>query len=164
MREEDIVKLLKESYAEALKSPDPSTQNGAVLIDNANRVIVKDHNRFPDGVKYLPERWERPGKYKYIEHAERNVVFAAARLGIPTDGLTMVCGWAACSDCARAIVQSGISRLVTHKQAYDRSPAFWLDEIKHAYDILKEGNVELVMYDGQVDAEPILHSGQLWKP
>lgn len=148
----------------AKQSRDPSTQNAALLVDSNGLIIGSDVNRFPDGVLETPERWERPLKYKIIEHAERNVIFQLARRGIKTEGLIMVCPWAACSDCARAIIQCGIKKLVTHKQAHERSPEFWQKEIDVAFAMLREANVEIVMFDGVLGVEGVLHSGQLWNP
>jgi dCMP deaminase len=179
----DWIAYLKLAYKEAAKSPDPSTQNSAFLIDVDaafdpdqwdydvdseiplhTGIVSTDHNRFPDGVEYKDERWERPGKYKYIEHAERNVIYKAAKAGYSTDGLVMVSPWAACSDCARGIIQSGVSCLVTHKQAHDRSPEFWLKEIEVAFTMFDEAGVEIVMVDEVLDAQPVLHSGDVWTP
>ena len=148
----------------AKQSHDPSTQNGALLINERGDLLAIDVNRFPDGVRISKERWERPLKYKIIEHAERNVIFKLAKQGIKTEGLIMICPWAACSDCARAIIQCGIKKLVTHKQAHERSPEFWRQEIEIAFTMLKEANVEVVMFDGVLGVQNILHSGQLWNP
>lgn len=161
---DDPKELLKMSYAAALPSPDPSTQNGALIITADGHHFVSDCNRFPDHVECLPERLERPIKYQFIEHAERNAIFLCARHGITTQGATMICGWAACSNCARAIIQSGIGRLITHKQAHDRSPAFWKQEIEVAMIMLKEAGVQVKFYDGKVDAVTILHCGEAWCP
>ncbi|MEK7179383.1 MAG: deaminase [Patescibacteria group bacterium] len=163
-RSPDWNSLLGVAYRLAQKSPDPSTQNAALLIDESGTILGSDTNRFPDGVKNIPERWERPLKYKIVEHAERNVIFQLARQGIKIHALTMVCPWAACSDCARAIIQSGVKKLVTHKQAYDRSPDFWQQDIEIALMMLREADVEVVMYDGLIGVQGVLHSGQLWNP
>ena len=158
-------RLLRIAYEEAKKSPDPSTQNGAVIVNYVTgSVIVKDHNRFPDGVLYKKKRWERPDKYKYIEHAERNVIYKMSKKGIRTLNTIMVCPWAACSDCARAIIQSGISTLVTHKLAHDRSPEFWQKEINIAFKMFEEANIHVVMYDKQIGGVEILHCGEKWQP
>ncbi len=156
--------LLKMAYEKAKESEDPSTQNAALLVSDGGRVLVADTNRFPEGVITNKERWERPLKYKFIEHAERNVCYISAKQGIKTEGLTMVCPWAACSDCARAIIQSGIIRLVTHQQAHERSPEFWAKEIEIAFAMLKEAGVEIIMYNGTIGVKDVLHSGQLWTP
>lgn len=156
--------LLKTAYEKAKESEDPSTQNAALLVNDAGNILVADINRFPDGVITSKERWERPLKYKFVEHAERNVCYISAKQGIKTEGLTMVCPWAACSDCARAIIQSGIIRLVTHQQAHERSPEFWAKEIEIAFTMLKEAGVEVVMYNGTIGVKGVLHTGQLWTP
>ena len=156
--------LLRSAYLKARESYDPSTQNAALLVDHNGVIKIADINRFPDGVEVTAERLQRPLKYKYIEHAERNVIYSAARLGIKTDGLIMVCPWAACTDCARAIIQSGIKILVTHKEAHDRSPDFWRDEIEIAFQDFKEAHVEVIMWSGKVGVCNVLHSGKLWNP
>lgn len=156
--------LFKVAYNHAKLSPDPSTQNAALLVNDAGLVFAKAVNEFPCGVHYTPERWQKPLKYKIIEHAERNVLFQLAKTGPRTDGLIMVCPWAACSDCARAIIQCGIKQLITHKQAHDRSPDFWRQEIEIAFMMLQEAGVEVVMYDGVIGVEKVLHSGNLWNP
>lgn len=156
--------LLRTVYTHAKLSHDPSTQNAALLVNDLQEIRLIDVNRFPNGVRETPDRWERPLKYKIIEHAERNVLYGAARAGLQTVSLTMVCPWAACSDCARAIIQCGLKRLVTHKQAHDKSPDFWRQEIEIAFVMLKEAGVEVVMYDGLIGVENVLHSGKLWNP
>jgi len=154
------------AYKLATKSPDPSTQNAAIIRTPTFEFTESEGiNEFPAGVEYKDERWERPLKYKFIEHAERNAIFNAAKHGIPVEGSTMICPWAACSDCARAIVQSGITTLVTHKQAHDRSPEFWQKEIDVAMEIMGEAGVSVVFYDGDLGCDfEVLHSGQKWKP
>jgi len=53
------------------------------------------------GVKDLTDRFERPIKYMFFEHAERNAIFTAARHGIRTDGATLYVQALPCVDCAR---------------------------------------------------------------
>lgn len=156
--------FLVDAYRAATYSPDPSTQNGALLIRDG-KVIAAGINAFPAGVvDSLATRWERPEKYKWVEHAERNAIYSAARSGNPTWGTAMVCGWAACSDCARAIVQSGVVLLVRHKDATLRSPDHWLEEIAVADVILQEGGVQVIDVEGSLGAPTILHSGVEWTP
>lgn len=135
-------------------SPDPSTQNGAVLChSDPFRAIPQTFavNRFPDGVHDLAERWERPLKYSVIEHAERNCLYAAASKGISTTGLTMVCPWAACADCARAIIQSGISRLVTMQPVTGDTPDRWDDSCSIGMQMLKESSVKVTYLESPLD-------------
>ena len=129
-------------------SPDPSSQNAATLFDQDLHPVAEAVNEFPFGVAYSEARWERPTKYAYIEHAERGSIYAAARAGVATEGLTMVCLWAACPDCARAIIQAGISRLVTMRPTEQGAHAGWDDGIAVAMGMLAEARVQVEYLDG----------------
>jgi len=159
----DWQKLLKTAYLEAQKSTNPATQNGALLVNDRGDVLLSAINSFPGGIAETKERQTKPLRSKFSVHAERNVLYQAARLGIKTEGLTMVCPWAACTDCAQAIIQAGIKRLVTHKQALDRS-GHWQEDIDLAFSMLREAKVELIVYDGKIEAGKILRSGEVWEP
>jgi dCMP deaminase len=60
----------------------------------------------------VPERLERPAKYLWMEHAERNAICNAARTGTATEGCTVYVEIMPCMDCARALVQAGICEVV----------------------------------------------------
>lgn len=97
----------------ATRSKDRNTRVGAVIVDLNRNVRATGYNGFPRLVNdYLDERHERPIKYRYTEHAERNAIYSAARAGVSTDGCTMYCTHAPCSDCARAVIQAGVLRIV----------------------------------------------------
>lgn len=155
-------------YEYALHSPDPSTQNAAVLRTLDGRLIGPTFacNEFPHGAAITASRLERPLKYEWIEHAERNAIFLAARYGIVTDKLTMVACWASCSDCARALVQAGITTLVRHNPPVgDGSSQRWADSISVGDQILHEGGVQIVEYTEPLPGAPkILRDGALWQP
>jgi dCMP deaminase len=177
---ESLKNLLALAYHAALLSPDPSTQNGALIVHRralANtpppksgyRIMATDCNRFPHGVTETPERWNtRELKYKYVQHAERNVIetFRHTHNLVSLREFIMVCPWAACTDCAKAIIPTGISHLVIHKQAHDRTPpgSLWFDDIMHAHTMLREVGIEIIEYDGKVDGPPVRHSGVVWTP
>lgn len=150
------------AYREATNSPDLSTQNGAVIL--SGDVTIADCNRFPDLVKHLPERFERPLKYEFIEHAERNAIYRCARLGVPTAGATMFVPWFACSDCARAIIQAGISHVVGHQRMADETPERWKDSIANAMTMLQEAGVKMTMIPDVLNGPKILFNGKLWTP
>jgi dCMP deaminase len=145
----------------ATRSPDPSTQNGAVLWSGL--VVAADCNRFPTGVEYSDERWERPIKYKWVEHAERNAIFQAARRGVATEGITMICPCAACSDCSRAIVAAGIAKLVRLPFNNKVTGSHWHDDCVIGDTIMREGGVEIIELDIEtLEAVPMLRrDGQL---
>lgn len=148
----------------ALDSPDPSTQNGAVLINGSGDILAMGCNEFPRGVAYHDERWERPLKYSIIEHAERNAIFAAARFGYPCDGMTLVCPYAACADCARAIVQAGIKTLVTLPRRIAHTNARWSETVRLADRMLLEAGVDLTFYTGPLATPLLRRDGQLMRP
>lgn len=157
-------KLMKEAYAVAQTSTNISTQNAAILVDDGGNVVLAAPNSFPDGVEESSERQnDKPRRYKYSVHAERNVIYLAAKKGIKTEGLTMVCPWATCGDCAQAIIQAGIAKLVTHCQALDRS-GNWREDIEFAFAMLREAGVGVEIFDAKIGVGPILRSGQRWEP
>jgi len=156
--------LLKIAYLEAQKSTNISTQNAALLVDLKENIILSAVNSFPNQVAETEERQKDKGiRYKLSVHAERNLIYTAAKLGIKTDGLIMVCPWATCTECAQSIIQSGIKILITHKQALDRS-SHWQEDIDFAFKILKEAGVEIVIFDGKIGIGKILRSGEYWEP
>jgi len=164
----DRRELLQIAYREALCSPDPSTQNGAVLWSRDLAIPLASCNRFPRNVVETTERWERPAKYYYIEHAERNVLFRAARYGISTVGTIMACPWATCAECARAIIECEVKTLVVHEQALSLTPAFWSRSIEIGFQMLSEAGVGIEMFNGKIfeesDRFQVLHGGNLWSP
>lgn len=174
--------FLVEAYKAATKSPDPSTQNGAVIpycrwsgmimpiskaavVPEAMVGYIQSCNNFPIGVVENYARLQRPLKYNFIEHAERNAVFYAARAGIALNNLTMYVPWAACADCARAIICSGIRRVVVHQRMMDATPEHWKESIANAMAMFQESKVEIVSFLGELPEAPqIRFNGQLWQP
>lgn len=94
-------------------SKDPSTKVGCVVVDCDNRVRSIGYNGFPPGVDDTPERYnDRPTKYMFIEHADRNAIYSATRFGTSLMGCTMYLPGPPCHDCMRGIIQAGITRVV----------------------------------------------------
>jgi len=111
-----------------LQSKDPSTQTACVIVGPNQEVRSIGYNGIPRGVMDLPKRFERPIKYKWVEHCERNAIYNAARVGIPVDDCTMYIMWYPCADCARAIIQSGISTLVVPAGSREIGKERWGDD------------------------------------
>jgi dCMP deaminase len=166
MRSELELLWLAYRYA-STHSDDPSTHNGAVLVTLSGEIIM-GANHLPRGVKKTPDRLERPKKYAYMEHAERDTILKAALKGIKTEGATMYVPWYACADCARAIIEAGIVRVVGHKQMFDKTPERWkasiadgdimLDEAGVMRDVLNVANVAV---PGEFQ---VLFDGEYWTP
>jgi dCMP deaminase len=95
------------------ESPDPRTKVGCVIVGPDGSVRSEACNTYPNGaLAGIQERMEAPLKYSWIEHAERNAIYLAARRGISTQGCTIVVELTPCVDCARAIIQAGLVQVV----------------------------------------------------
>lgn len=116
-------------------SKDPSTKVGAVIVGAFREIRSVGYNGFPRGVEdafnefnddtiQVNKRHERPEKYFWTEHAERNAIYNAVNTNIPIATATMYLTWFPCADCTRAIIQSGLSGIVCGKKPDDSNPAF----------------------------------------
>jgi len=93
-------------------SKDPNTRVGAVIADSANRVIGMGYNGFPRRVDDTIERYQdQEQKYSYVVHAELNAILNAT-IKLDTDFTTLYTTLSPCRECAKAIIQSGIHRVV----------------------------------------------------
>ena len=130
----------------AQDSRDLSTQNGACLV-NEEGDMTFGSNDLAYPLKETDERLERPLKHAWTEHAERSAIYRAARSGTFTDYSTLYCPWYACADCARAIVYSGITRVVGLKAMFDGTPKSWKESVALGFEILEEARVKTVLLD-----------------
>lgn len=131
----------------AEKSKDNSTQIGAVIVGPDNEIRSTGYNSFPAGIDDGVEvRQERPEKYYWIEHAERNALYNAAKIGVSTKDCTIYlnCG-VPCCDCARGIINSGITRVVICKEDIVKSP-HWEEHAKRSMRMLAEASVVTNIY------------------
>lgn len=125
----------------ATRSKDRSVHVGAVIVDVHHNIRATGYNGFPRGVADSYDwRHQRPTKYKFTEHAERNAIYSAARSGVSTEGCTIYCTHAPCSDCARAVIQAGIIRHVFPDGAVLPTYA---EDTAYALDMLREAEVEI---------------------
>ncbi len=142
-------RMLILAYKTAQLSNDPRTQNGAVIMEPYGEpIIARGWNDVPVDSMRNQKRMEAPLKALWVEHAERAAIYDAARRGVELNGMWMACCWSACTDCARAIVMSGIYRFIRHKLPMHRENTKWNDNIAVADEILREGGVEVVDYEG----------------
>ncbi len=160
------IEFLRNAYCVARMSRDPSSQNGAVLVSPEGEIIGSAANNFAIGVPYNVQRaTARPEKYLYVEHSERGAIYAAARAGNKVYGATMYCMWSACCDCARGIINSGVRRLVMHKERMDMTPERWIADVNVALLMMVEAGVTLSYYKGPIDDAPEIRvNGELWQP
>lgn len=130
----------------ASKSKDYSTKVGAVIVGPDNEVRSLGYNGFPRGVNdHVEKRHERPAKYLFTEHAERNALYNALRAGIPVVGCRLYLNYSPCpcSDCARAIIQSGIVEVIGPKDnPFPGKGEQWEQSIKAAKEMCEEASVK----------------------
>ncbi len=113
----------------ALRSKDPNTQIGCVIVGPAHEIRSTGYNSLPRGIRDdVPERLQRPTKYLWMEHAERNAIYNSARAGTATEGCTIYVEILPCMDCARAIVQAGISNVVISDARMSQYSSEYYDE------------------------------------
>lgn len=141
-------------------SDDPSTKNGAILVPAGDAFdTVVAWNSIPRPLENRPDRVLRPLKYRYIEHAERAVIYRAALTGTPTLGSRLFCPWFACADCARAIICAGVSEVIGSARARNATPDRWIEQVIAGEELLREAGVSMrwlaeplgvkVMFDGE---------------
>lgn len=145
--------FFQDVYRIAARSRDPRTKIGAVLVHWDEKIpIMRSYNGIVQKVKDLPNRMERPEKYFWMSHAERNSIFLCARKGISTEGTTMLTQGIPCCDCADAVIQSGIIEVVVHKQWQFYEEKFnwekWNESAKRSEIKFKEAGVKIRVWDG----------------
>jgi dCMP deaminase len=131
-----------------LKSKDRYTQIGAVVVGSDNQIVSTGYNSFPRGINdIIDERQERPEKYYWFEHAERNSLYNAALIGVSTKGCTMylTCG-IPCSDCARGIINSGIKKIVCERIG-GAVGNLWDEHAKRSIEMFNEAGVKIEYYE-----------------
>lgn len=98
----------------SLKSKDTNTKVGAVLVDNEQHIIGTGYNGFPRGIDDDALPMERTGewldtKYPYVVHAELNCIINSI---MSAKGSSMYCTLFPCNECAKALIQAGVRRIV----------------------------------------------------
>ena len=128
-------------------SKDPSTKVGAIVVGPDREIRSTGYNGLVRGVDDdIPERLERPTKYDFFEHAERNAVYNACLIGASLKGCVIYVTAMPCPDCARAIIQSGIKMVVTHKVEFDANTPSdtWRDKLVYSEQMFKEASVACI--------------------
>ena len=131
------------------KSKDRSTQVGCVIVGLNHEVRTTGYNGFCRGIDDdVEERHERPEKYLWSEHAERNAIYNAARNGIRIEDCTAYTTVFPCADCARGLIQSGVVRIVT-RPINNQKTSIPLHNYVSAMKMLDEAEIDVDMiYDG----------------
>ena len=129
----------------ASKSKDRSSKIGCIIVGPKHEVRSTGYNGICRSVNDdVDERHEKPEKYFWFEHAERNALYNAARNGIPMEGCTAYIAGKhpPCADCTRGLIQSGISRVVIRSNINEAN-TIWTDSFSRSMAMFKESGVEL---------------------
>ena len=105
----------------SMRSKDPSTQVGACLVDRDKKILSMGYNGMPKCCDDDEYPWERDGaplesKYIFVCHAELNAILNCHG-GSVKDAICYTTLFP-CNECAKAIIQSGISEVVYLSDKY----------------------------------------------
>ena len=135
------------AHLSALRSKDPNTQVGAAIIDDQNRVVSIGYNGMPRGCADEKMPWAREGgfldtKYAFVVHAELNAILNAPR---SVKDCTVYVSLFPCNECAKAIIQSGIKKIVYESDKYAGTEGNTASKM-----MLEQAGIELMQMDHSV--------------
>ena len=149
------------AYLVAMKSKDRGTHVGAIIVGPDNEVRSVGYNSFPRGINDdILERQERPEKYHWFAHAERNAIANAARVGIPLKGCILYTNGIPCNDCAFAIINAGITEVVVDKLWDNNNSTKWADHAGRTKIMFEEASIILRRWEGELINIERLKGGQ----
>lgn len=133
----------------AKRSKDPSTQVGACIVNDKNKIVGAGYNGLPIGCDDDEFPWEKQGdflktKYPYICHAELNAILN--NIGMDLRGCKIYTALFPCNECAKAIIQSGISEVIFLSDKYDGT-----DTAKASKHMLDKALVTYRKVDARMD-------------
>ena len=128
----------------SLWSKDPNTKVGAVAVGTKGQILSQGYNGFPRGIFDTEERLnDRPTKYKYVVHAEMNVIYNATYSGVSLDGAKLfVYGLPVCNECCKGIIQVGIKEVYVAQECIDIRP-MWFESWTQSLDMFNESGVKV---------------------
>jgi dCMP deaminase len=127
-----------------LWSKDPGTKVGCVLVDN-RRILSTGYNGFPATISDDLERYiDRDFKLSITVHAEKNAILNAAKNGTKVEGSTLYVTFPPCSQCASAVIQAGVAKVVCPDPA--TAPERWRSNFIAANNLFYEAGVQVLYY------------------
>ena len=146
IKREKAIKYFKLArYQANLFSKDPSKKVGSLFLSPGSLEIrTMGYNGMPRKIdETISERWERPIKYAYVCHAEKNCIYNASRNGVCLENSICVVTYFPCTDCAKGLIQVGVSTIVT--VAPDLIHPIWGPEQKFSMDLFNEVGIEIII-------------------
>lgn len=156
-------------YLVGMRSRDGHTHVGSVIVDSDNVLVSTGYNSLPRGIEVdqAKRRLSRENgeKYHWMEHAERNAIYNAARRGTVLRGCKLYVPWTPCTDCTRAIIQTGISEVVIHKNGQDfyteNTAGKWDESYRRVSDMFAEAGVRVRYVHCNVVVPEIYMNGKI---
>lgn len=113
----------------AKRSKDPSTQVGACIVSDDNRILSIGYNGAPNGFSDKDFPWSREGerlytKYTYICHAELNAILNYRGSRKELENAKIYVDLFPCNECAKLIIQSGIKEVIYLSDKYSEKDEF----------------------------------------
>ena len=138
-------------YLVASKSKDERTHIGAVIVGPDKEIKSTGYNSFVRRLKdNVPERQEKPEKYYWFEHAERNSIYNATLIGASLKGCKIYTNGIPCMDCARGIIQSGILEVIVDKKWNEGNAGEDLEHSMRTVQMFGEVGVNLRYWEGEL--------------
>lgn len=132
-------------------SKDPSTQVAAIAVNEKRNILATGYNGFPRRILDLPERYSsRELKYKYVLHAEQNLISNATANGISlSDSIVYIVGLPPCERCALELIQADIKEVVILKSMLiphiEVDQSDWGESWKFSVSLFREASVGIVV-------------------
>ena len=99
----------------ALRSKDPRTKVGCVIVNQDNHIISTGYNGTPPGFPDTHGIWHSEDKYDYVIHAEMNALLHSTQY---TKDCILYTTMFPCKECAKAICSAGISEIYYKDDKY----------------------------------------------
>lgn len=130
-------------------SKDPSRQIGAVAVSKERQVLSTGYNGFPRNIADSTARLSnREEKYKYVVHAEMNCIYNACYNGISLRGSTLyIYGLPVCSECAKGIIQVGVSKVIMQDPDYETDNSKWQESYELSKKMFSEAGVIYIRHN-----------------
>ena len=130
------------------RSKDPNTQVGSCIANDDNIIVSIGYNGFPRGCSDDEFPWDRNesplnSKYLYVCHAELNAILNCAVGSVR--GCTVYTTLFPCNECAKAIIQSGIKKIIFNENKYELS-----DSCIASRKMFAKSGVDIVEYNGRI--------------
>jgi len=144
--------FLSVAMLSAMRSKDPSTQVGACIVNEEKRIVGIGYNGFPKGCGDDELPWARHSsqganatKYPFVCHAEMNAILN--KNSASCAGCTMYVVLFPCNDCAKLVIQSGISRIIFISDKYSET-----DSVKASKLMLDMAGVEYTQHKPRMNS------------